>query len=226
MEKKEPVLSLQNIGKDFYGNRVLTDVSFDVHPGEIVGLVGENGAGKTTLMKILFAMASISESGGFEGSIVFNGSAVKFNSPFDALYAGIGMVHQEFSLIPGFTATENILLNRESLKSNFLVELFSSRMSVLDRVTMERRCRKAFERIGVSIKPSVLVSEMPVGHKQFTEITRELDRERVKLIVLDEPTAVLTESEAETLLSALRKLSATGIAMIFISHRLREVVEL
>ena len=202
MQSAEPILSLRGIGKTFYGNRVLADVSFDVAAGEIVGLVGENGAGKSTLMKILFGMPVIHETGGFEGSIVFNGKEAKFRDPFDALDAGIGMVHQEFSLIPGFTATENILLNRESLNNSLLIDIFGPRISTLDRATMGDRATKAIDKLGVSLDPKMLVKEMPVGHKQFTEIARELCRENVKLIVLDEPTAVLTESEAEVLLAA------------------------
>lgn len=220
------ILSLRGIGKQFYGNRVLSDVSFDVSAGQIVGLVGENGAGKSTLMKILFSMPEIHETGGYEGSILWNGKEVRFKSPFDALDAGIGMVHQEFSLIPGFTATENILLNRESLRKSFLTDIFSQRIRTLDREAMEERSKKAIGRLGVALDPAMLIKEMPVGHKQFTEIARELCRDNVKLIVLDEPTAVLTESEAEVLLSSLRLLSAEGIAVIFISHRLHEIVEL
>jgi len=136
------------------------------------------------------------------------------------------MVHQEFSLIPGFTTTENILLNRESFNNSILIDIFGKRISTLDRMTMESRSKKAIDKLGITLDPRMLVREMPVGHKQFTEIARELGRENVKLIVLDEPTAVLTESEAETLLGSLRTLSAEGIAIIFISHRLREVVEL
>jgi simple sugar transport system ATP-binding protein len=222
----EPILSLRGIGKRFFANRVLADVSFDVAPGEIVGLVGENGAGKSTLMKILFAMPEISETGGFEGTILFNGQEAKFKDSFDALDAGIGMVHQEFSLIPGFTTTENILLNRESVNRSFLVDIFGPRINGLDRAAMDDRSRKAIAKLGVALDPDMLIREMPVGHKQFTEIARELCRERVKLIVLDEPTAVLTESEAEVLLGTLRLLAKEGIAIIFISHRLREVVEL
>ena len=220
------ILSLRGIGKQFYGNRVLSDVSFDVSAGQIVGLVGENGAGKSTLMKILFSMPEIHETGGYEGSILWNGKEIRFKSPFDALDAGIGMVHQEFSLIPGFTATENILLNRESLHKSLLTDIFSQRIRMLDRETMEERSKKAIGRLGVALDPAMIVKEMPVGHKQFTEIARELCRDNVKLIVLDEPTAVLTESEAEVLLSSLRLLSAEGIAVIFISHRLHEIVEL
>jgi simple sugar transport system ATP-binding protein len=226
MESTEIILSLRGIGKQFYGNRVLSDVSFDVRAGQIIGLVGENGAGKSTLMKILFSMPEIHETGGYEGSIFWNGMEAKFKSPFDALDAGIGMVHQEFSLIPGFTATENILLNRESLHKSVLTDIFSSRISALDRETMAERSKKAISKLGVKLDAEMLVKEMPVGHKQFTEIARELCRDKVKLIVLDEPTAVLTESEAEVLLTSLRVLAAEGISIIFISHRLREVVEL
>ena len=226
MDKSKAILSLRGIGKQFYGNRVLSDVSFDVAAGEILGLVGENGAGKSTLMKILFSMPEIHETGGYEGSILWNGEEASFKSPFDALEAGIGMVHQEFSLIPGFTTTENILLNRESLRRSVLTDIFSPRIRKLDRETMTEISKKAIDKLGVPLDPAMLVKEMPVGHKQFTEIARELSRDKVKLIVLDEPTAVLAESEAEVLLSSLRTLAAEGIAIIFISHRLHEVVEL
>jgi len=226
MDAKGAILSLRGIGKQFYGNRVLSDVSFDVAAGEIVGLVGENGAGKSTLMKILFSMPEIHDTGGYEGGIFWGGKEVRFKNPFDALDAGIGMVHQEFSLIPGFTTTENILLNRESLRKSVLTDIFSSRISMLDRDDMTARSKKAIAKLGVALDPDMLVREMPVGHKQFTEIARELCRDNVKLIVLDEPTAVLTESEAEVLLSSLRLLSSEGIAIIFISHRLREIVNL
>jgi len=223
MPNVPPLLSLKGISKDFYGNAVLEDVSFDVGPGKIIGLVGENGAGKTTLMRILFGMPVITETGGYGGQIELDGQPVKFKSPFDALDAGIGMVHQEFSLIPGFTTTENIVLNREPRKPNLACEVFGDRMSVLDRAEMRSRAEKAIDRLGVKLDPETLVAEMPVGHKQFTEIAREINRANVRLLVLDEPTAVLTESEAEILLDALRRLAAQGISIIFISHRLHEV---
>ena len=113
-----PLLEMRNIKKDFFGNQVLTDINLTLQKGEVLGLCGENGAGKSTLMKILFGMDVIRETGGYEGDILIDGEKVSFATPFDALAAGIGMVHQEFSLIPGFTATENILLNREPKKRN------------------------------------------------------------------------------------------------------------
>ena len=221
-----PLLKMENIGKEYFGNRVLQDVSFSLQPGEIMGLVGENGAGKSTLMNILFGMPVIAETGGYEGKIKIDGEEVHFKDPLDALQAGIGMVHQEFSLIPGFSATENILLNRESTKYNFTVEVFGDRLKTLDRADMRARAEKAIRTLGVDLKPDTPISEMPVGHKQFTEIAREIDRSKTRLLVLDEPTAVLAESEATVLIAALRKLSEQGIAIIFISHRLQEIIDL
>ncbi len=225
MGQNGPLLSLKNVSKEFYGNVVLQDVNFDLHEGEILGLVGENGAGKTTLMSILFGMPVIAETGGFKGKIILDGQEMHFASPFDALDAGLGMVHQEFSLIPGFTSTENIVLNRESMRPSILNDAFGKRMSILDRPAMKKRAESAIEKLGVKLDSDMLISEMPVGHKQFTEIAREISREKSRLLILDEPTAVLTESEAEILLDSLRKLAKKGVAIIFISHRLKEVVE-
>jgi simple sugar transport system ATP-binding protein len=225
MESGAPLLRLEGISKDFYGTPVLSDVTFSLNRGEILGLVGENGAGKTTLMHILFGMPVIADTGGYGGKIYLHGEPVAFTSPFDALAAGIGMVHQEFSLISGFSANENILLNREPLKFSPAVELFGDRLATLKRNVMRTRAAGAIEKLGVHIGTETLVSEMPVGHKQFTEIAREIDRDQVKVLVLDEPTAVLTESEAEILLNALRRLAGEGIAIIFISHRLQEVIQ-
>lgn len=226
MKDEIPLLRLKGVTKQFSGTVVLEDVSFDLKKGEVLGLVGENGAGKTTLMSILFGMPHIAESGGYGGTIEINGKEVHFKSPFDALDAGIGMVHQEFSLIPGFTTTENIMLNREITKNNFMVDIFGPRLSVLDRAGMKERAKSAINRLGVSIDPEMKIAEMPVGHKQFTEIAREIDREKIQILVLDEPTAVLTESEAAVLLKAIKELAASGIAIIFISHRLQEVIDI
>lgn len=134
------------------------------------------------------------------------------------------MVHQEFSLIPGFTATENILLNREPMKKNVISEIFGDRLNTLDYKAMAERSEKAIDKMGVKIDADMVISDMPVGHKQFTEIARELSKDQLKLLILDEPTAVLTEKEAEALLDSIRGMAAKGIAVIFITHRLHEIL--
>ena len=219
-----PLLEMRNIKKDFFGNQVLTDINLTLGEGEVIGLVGENGAGKSTLMRILFGADMIRETGGYGGEILLNGEVQNFHTPFDAIEAGIGMVHQEFSLIPGFTTTENILLNREPQKKNLISEVFGERMNTLNRSEMERKAAEAIEMMGVSIDPKMVISDMPVGHKQFTEIARELSKEQLRLLILDEPTAVLTEKEAEALLDAIRGMAKRGIAIIFITHRLQEIL--
>ena len=215
---------MRNIKKDFFGNQVLTDINLTLAEGEVLGLCGENGAGKSTLMKILFGMDVIRETGGYEGDILINGEKVTFNTPFDALAAGIGMVHQEFSLIPGFTATENILLNREPKKKNIVSEIFGDRLDTLNYNEMTGRAETAIDKMGFHIDKDMVISDMPVGHKQFTEIARELSKDQLKLLILDEPTAVLTEKEADALLASIRSMSEKGIAVIFITHRLHEIL--
>lgn len=221
----EPLLRLEKVGKAYFANRVLSDVSFTLEKGRILGLAGENGAGKSTLMNILFGMKVIDETGGYEGKIFIDGKECHFKNPADALKAGIGMVHQEFSLIPGFSVAENIVLNRESLKYNPLVEAFGPRLKTLDRSDMARRADAAIQKLNFGLDGKTLVSELPVGHKQFTEIAREIERSGTRLLVLDEPTAVLTESEAAILLDSMRHLAKLGIAIIFITHRLQEVMD-
>ena len=215
---------MRNIQKDFFGNQVLTDINLTLREGEVLGLVGENGAGKSTLMKILFGMDVIRETGGYGGEVLIHGEKVSFSTPFDALKAGIGMVHQEFSLIPGFTATENILLNREPKKSNVVSEIFGDRLNTLDYKQMNERSAEAIKKMGVHIDQHMVISDMPVGHKQFTEIARELSKDNLKLLILDEPTAVLTEKEAAALLDCIRSMAARGISVIFITHRLQEIL--
>ena len=223
--EKAPLLEMKNIKKDFYGNQVLVDINLTLREGEVLGLVGENGAGKSTLMKILFGMEEIRDTGGYGGDVLINGEKVSFQSPFDALAAGLGMVHQEFSLIPGFTAAENILLNREPTKKSVVSEVFGQRLNILDRKKLNDEARVAIDKMGVKIDDQMVIAEMPVGHKQFTEIARELSNDKLKLLILDEPTAVLTEKEAIALLDSIKGMASRGIAVIFITHRLQEIME-
>lgn len=225
MSERKPLLEMRNIQKDFFGNQVLADINLTLGEGEVLGLVGENGAGKSTLMKILFGMDVIRETGGYNGDILLNGEKVQFSTPFDALEAGVGMVHQEFSLIPGFTAQENIVLNREPQKNSVIAEVFGPRMNTVDYKQIEEISAQAIGKMGVAIDGKMMIHDMPVGHKQFTEIARELSKEQLKLLILDEPTAVLTENEAEALLASIRNMAANGISVIFITHRLHEILD-
>ena len=221
---EEFVLQLENITKDYSGNVVLNNVSLSVKPGEIHALLGENGAGKSTLMNILFGMTVIHDTGGFGGKVKVSGQEVKFTSPNDALEAGIGMVHQEFMLIPGFTITENIKLGREDSIPTALSRVFGTNLEQLNHDKMNADARRSLDAIGMNIDEHVRVAGLPVGYMQFVEIAREIDKEGIKLLVFDEPTAVLTEEEAEQLLSVMKTISEKGIAIIFITHRLSEVM--
>jgi simple sugar transport system ATP-binding protein len=218
------VLELKNITKKYFGTTVLKGINLSVKPGEIHAIVGENGAGKSTLMNLIFGMPVIHETGGFEGEILMDGQIVNITSPRQAMEMGIGMVHQEFMLIPGFTVTENIKLNRERTKPNLASKILGSGMETLDYPAMQRDSKQALEKLGLAIDESTLVSQLPVGYMQFVEIAREIDKTRSRLLVFDEPTAVLAESEAEHLIAAMKRLAAQGIAILFITHRLDEVM--
>ena len=141
--KETYVLKMDNIAKEYYGNRVLKGVNLHIRPGEIHALMGENGAGKSTLMNILFGMPVIHTTGGYEGSIEVNGSPVNIDTPLKAMELGIGMVHQEFMLIPGFTVTENIKVGREKTMPNLVSRLIWPYMESQDLKAMRRDARKA-----------------------------------------------------------------------------------
>ncbi len=221
----ENLLEFKNISKSFYGNQVLKDINMTVRRGEVHALIGENGAGKSTLMNILFGMSAIHETGGFEGEVLIEGKNLNIKSPHEAMAAGIGMVHQEFMLIPGFTITENIKLNREITKDNPVSKLLGKRLESLDYKQMNEDAQAALKTLDMDIESYTMVAGLPVGHMQFIEIAREIDKQGIKLLVFDEPTAVLADSEAQNLLKAIRRLAGMGIGIIFISHRLEEIVE-
>ena len=223
---REALLHFKNITKSCAGNVVLDGVDFEIYPGQVIALAGENGAGKSTLMNILFGMSVIRETGGYEGEIIFEGKTVKVQSPEDAMALGIGMVHQEFMLLPGFTVARNIKLNRENLIPTPISKVAGKSYELLDNHQIVVEAGEALKRLGMEINPETTVDKLPVGHMQFVEIAREIDKKNLKLLVLDEPTAVLTESEAEKFLECIRSVADSGIAVIFISHRLDEVMKL
>lgn len=220
----EFVLEMKNITKRYGENTVLNDVSLSVKKGEIHALLGENGAGKSTLMNILFGMPVIHNTDGFEGSVSIDGEETRIMSPHDAMLKGIGMVHQEFMLLPGFSITENIKLNREITTANPVSAILGKNLETLNMKAMGSDARVALDNVGMGLDEYTMVHGLPVGYMQFVEIAREIDKTGVKLLVFDEPTAVLTESEAAQLISVMKKIAESGIAIIFITHRLDEVM--
>lgn len=218
------LLDIQNVSKTYGENKVLENISLSIDRGEIHGLLGENGAGKSTLMNILFGMPVIEETGGYEGKMFVDGVEYNPKNPTDAMNFGIGMVHQEFMLIPGFTITENVKLNRENTKAGFASRLTKSdKLNKLDTKKMKSDTMEALKKLELDIDAMLEVENLPVGYKQFIEIAREIDKTNLKILILDEPTAVLTESEARDFLKIIKGLSNLGIAILFITHRLEEI---
>lgn len=218
------VLELRDIVKEYEGNRVLKGVSLSVRPGTIHALVGENGAGKSTLMNILFGMPVIHETGGYKGQVLFDGREVRFASPAEAMSSGLGMVHQEFMLIPGLTVAENIKLHREPTRPNVLSRVLGPKLETVDVKQCRADARAALDLVGLSVDEWAPMAGMPVGHMQFVEIAREVDKKNARALIFDEPTAVLTESEATDLLRVMRSLADKGLGILFITHRLDEVL--
>jgi general nucleoside transport system ATP-binding protein len=212
---KPPVLELRGITKKF-GPVVANDrVDFDLLPGEVHALLGENGAGKSTLMSVLYGLYSPTS-----GEILVDGKPVTINSPNDAIDLGIGMVHQHFMFIPVMTIAENIVLGNEPVKSGA-----SRPMGILDRRTARKRVQELSDRYGLAVDPDARIEDVTVGMQQRVEILRALYR-GARILVLDEPTAVLTVQEIAELMEVLRRLKADGTAIIFISHKLGEVLEI
>src|SRR3954469_5021031 len=205
-----PALEMRGITKRYPGVVANDGIDLDVRPGEIHALLGENGAGKTTLMNILYGLATPNE-----GQILLDGKPVTITGPSDAIARGINMVHQHFMLVPVFTVAENILLGEETMANPIF----------LDRKEASRRIRDLGQRFGFEIDPDAKVGSLSVGWQQRVEILKVLYR-NAKILVLDEPTAVLTPQETEEIFGVLRRLAEQGHSIVFISHKLYEVLEI
>ena len=205
-----PVLEMKNISRYFSSTDVLANdkVDFSVEKGEVHALVGENGAGKTTLMNILYGLIKPDS-----GEIFIDGNKVHISHPNDAIKNGIGMVHQHFQLVPSFTVAQNIMLGIEPNMAGFL-----NTRSEVDEVTA------LAEKFGLKIDPNAKVRDLPVGMQQRVEILKVLQRQ-AKIVILDEPTAVLTPQEVNDLRTVVRGLTKLGLTVIFITHKLIEVLD-
>lgn len=203
------IVELKKICKSFGAQNVLDEVDFSIGEGEICALLGENGAGKSTLMNILGGVLDADS-----GSVVIDGKTMRFSSPADSLAAGIAFIHQELNLIGDLTVYENIFLPD-----------FPKKGLLTDRKTMIGKTKELFEKLGIAIDPSAYVRTLDSSEKQFVEIARALYRD-ASLIIMDEPTTSLTPAEIARVFEIMRGLRARGISMIFISHKLGEVVEI
>ncbi|HSF81622.1 MAG TPA: ABC transporter ATP-binding protein [Anaerolineales bacterium] len=204
-----PILELRGVTKRFPGVLANDHIDLTLEPGEIHALLGENGAGKTTLMNILYGLYQQDE-----GEIIVRGKPIQVSSPSDAIASGIGMVHQHFMLVPVFTVTENVMLGEEVTRQ----------AGILDRQTAAARISQISEQFKLEVDPEAYIKDLPVGVQQRVEIIKLLYRQ-ADVLILDEPTAVLTPQEADELFVIMRSLVEQGKSIIFITHKLREVME-
>lgn len=204
-----PVLRAEHLAKEFSGVRVLSDVSLDIRAGEIHAVIGENGAGKSTLMRLLSGYLKPSE-----GTLFMDGAPVAFHAPADAQAAGIALVHQEILLADALTVTENIFIGREI-----------ARFGRLDERAMRAAAAAQLEEIGCKVPPTALVRDIALANRQLVQIAKALLGTQ-RVVIFDEPTAVLTHDEVDPLLDIIVELRARGVAILYISHRLDEVERL
>ncbi|MGY4232306.1 ribose transport system ATP-binding protein [Bradyrhizobium sp. USDA 4449] len=204
------VLSAERVSKSFAGVKALQDVDFDLRHGEVHALMGENGAGKSTLMKIL---AGVHTS--YDGTILVEGRAASFSGVRDAEEAGVAIIHQELNLVPELSVADNIFLGREPLIGGVLI----------DRRRMIRAAGRLLARLGVSIAPDTRIAGLRVGEQQLVEIAKALSL-NARILIMDEPTSALSSSECDTLFKIVRQLAREGVAIIYTSHRIEEVLEL
>lgn len=205
------MIEMTGISKAFSGNQVLKDVSFSLEKGEIHALMGENGAGKSTMMKVLTGIYKRDA-----GTIIVKGEEVNFTSPKEAEKAGIAVIHQELNILPHLSIAENLFLGKEETVG---------KTSILRTKSMNTKTKKILGELGLDVNPSSPASELSVGKQQIVEIAKALSAE-AEVIVMDEPTAALTDREIDTLFKTIRNLQKKGVSFIYISHRMEEIFSL
>ncbi len=206
----QPIMQAKGIVKKYLGTQALKGVDFDVWPGKVNALIGENGAGKSTLMKILAGIEKPTE-----GRLFLEGKEVHFSSAREALALGVGIIHQELNLFRDMTVVDNMFAGHEI-----------ARMGVIDRTEQRRRAREVLARLQQTIDPNELMQSLRVGQQQIVEIAKTMLRQELKVLIMDEPTSSLSMSEVEVLFRLIEDLKKQGIAVIYISHRLEEIVRI
>ena len=204
--RPQPLLEMSNVSKSFPGVRALADVSLTLYPGEVLALLGENGAGKSTLIKTLGGVHTPDA-----GTISIEGQPIQIDSPTASQQAGVGIIYQEFNLIPGLTARENIFLGQEA-----------SAFSWIGKRHEHEQAKGLFSRIGVPVNPDAFCRDLTVAQQQVVEIAKALAL-KARIVVMDEPSAALTPREVEGLYQIVDELRRQGIGIIYISHRLDEI---
>ena len=208
----DPVcLHAEKVSKIYPGTKALDEVSFDVYKGKVNVLIGENGAGKSTLMKIIAGIEQESS-----GELFMGDEKVHFDSVGDARKYGIGIIHQELSLFPNLTVYQNIFMGREITKKPI----------GLDNKAHIEKTKKIMEKLEHPIDPNIIVGDLRVGQQQMIEIARNLIQDDLKILIMDEPTSSLSEQEVQVLFKIMRELKAEGISIVYISHRLEEIMQI
>lgn len=203
----EPILQVKNISKTFPGVKALTDVSADFYPGEVHTLVGENGAGKSTLIKIISGVYTPTE-----GKVIFEGKEMNFTAPGQAIEAGIAVIHQELSIAKDLTVAQNVWLGREKKKKSGL----------LDMARMNKETQDILDFMKVNLKATEIAGDLNAAQQQMIEIAKVISQ-NAKLVVMDEPTSSLSEHEIDALFEQVRILKEKNVAIIYITHRLKEL---
>lgn len=205
-----PILEVRNISKDFSGVYALKDVDLQIFSGQVTAIIGENGAGKSTLMKIVSGVYTQ-----YEGKVLLNGEEMSFRNPKDAAEKGIVIIHQELNLIPYLSITENLFLGQE----------LTNRLGLLDYPAMHKKTKELLARLQLDINPSTPLYQLRVGQQQLVEIARALLLES-KVLIMDEPTSALSDHEVELLFTIIRDFQAKGVAVVYISHKLKEIYQI
>ncbi|WP_346857816.1 sugar ABC transporter ATP-binding protein [uncultured Draconibacterium sp.] len=209
-KQAKPILEVKNVSKNFSGVYALKNVNMEIFPGQVTAIIGENGAGKSTLMKIVSGVYT-----DYDGEVELNGEEISFKNPKEAAEKGIVIIHQELNLIPHLTITENLFLGQE----------ITNKFGLLDYSTMNKKAKELLHRLQLDINPATPLNQLRVGQQQLVEIAKALLLDS-KVLIMDEPTSAISDHEVELLFSIINDLRAKGVAIVYISHKLKELFEI